>query len=91
MSVECFDSYLSIQVTYIYLLQEREGGCLVLEVIVHYPETPEKQLLFDKVVAKLHAEFVAQFIEKLNCPTEQKLRLIDAVAKTILEESKQQN
>ena len=64
---------------------------MVLEVIVHYPETPEKQLLFDKVVAKFHAEFVAQYVEKLSCPTEQKLRLIDAVAKTILEGAKQQN
>ena len=91
MSVECFDSYLSIQVTYIYLLQEREGGCLVLEVIVHYPETPEKQLLFDKIVAKFHAEFVAQYVEKLNCTTEQKLRLIDAVAKNVLEGSERQD
>jgi hypothetical protein len=36
-------------------------------------------------VAKFHAEYVAQYIEKLNCPTEQKIRLLDAVAKTILE------
>jgi len=36
-------------------------------------------------VAKFHAEYVAQYIEKLNCPTEQKLKLIDAIAQTILD------
>ena len=56
-----------------------------MEIIVHYPETAEKQAIFDARVAKFHAEFVAQYVEKLNCPTEQKLQLIDAIAQTILE------
>ncbi len=37
-------------------------------------------------VAKFHAEYVAQYIEKMSCPTEQKLQLVDAVVKTILDE-----
>ena len=57
-----------------------------MEIIVHYPETPEKQAQFDACVAKFHAEYVAQYIEKLNCPTEQKLKLIDAIAETIMKE-----
>ena len=61
-----------------------KGGSAI-EIIVHYPETPEKQALFDARVAKFHAEYVAQYIEKLNCPTEQKLKLIDAIAQTILD------
>ena len=60
------------------------GGQLI-EIIVHYPETPEKQALFDARVEKFHAEYVAQYIEKLNCPIEQKLKLIDAIAQTILD------
>jgi hypothetical protein len=36
-------------------------------------------------VAKFHAEYVAQYIERLNCPMDQKLRLIDAIAQTILD------
>ena len=60
-------------------------GVISLKIIVHYPETPEKQAEFDARVAKFHAEYVAQYIEKLNCPTDQKLKLLDAVAKTILE------
>ena len=60
-------------------------GVISLKIIVHYPETPEKQAEFDARVAKFHAEYVAQYIEKLNCPTEQKLKLLDAVANAILE------
>ena len=52
---------------------------------MHYPETPEQQALFDARVAKFHAEYVAQYIEKLDCPTKQKMQLIDAIAQTILE------
>lgn len=55
-----------------------------MEIIVHYPKTPEKQAQFDARAAKFHAEYVAQYIEKLNCPTEQKLKLIDAIAETIM-------
>ena len=57
-----------------------------MEIIVHYPETPEKQAKFDARVAKYHAEYVAQYIEKLCCPTKQKLKLIDAIVETIMEE-----
>ncbi len=56
-----------------------------MNIIVHYPETPEKMSLFEKRVAKFHAEYVADYIEKLQCPTWQKLRLIDAIADAIME------
>ena len=65
-------------------MNSKERG-LVIKIIVHYPKTPEKQALFDDCVAKFHAEYVAQYIEKLSCPTEQKIKLIDAISKTILE------
>ena len=56
-----------------------------MEIIVYDPETPEKQALFDARVARFHAEYVAEYIERLNCPTEQKLKLIDAIIQTILD------
>ena len=62
---------------------------MAIKIIVHYPETPEKQAQFDARVAKFHAEYVAQYIEKLNCPTEQKLKLLDAVAQTIMEKTEE--
>ena len=36
-------------------------------------------------MAKFHANYVAQYIEKLNCPSEQKRQLVDAVVKTVME------
>ena len=56
-----------------------------LNIIVYYPETAEKAAKFDAAVTKFHSEYVVQYIEKLNCPREQKLSLIDAIAQTILE------
>ncbi len=56
-----------------------------MEIIVHHPETPEKMALLEKRVAKFHAEYVADYIEKLQCPTWQKLKLIDAIANAITE------
>ncbi len=60
-------------------------GVIGLKIIVHYPETPEKQAEFDSRVVKFHAEYVAQYIEKLNCPVNQKLKLLDDVAQVILD------
>ena len=57
---------------------------IVLKLIIHSPNTLEKQALFNALVAKFHAEYVEQYIGKLNCPKEQKLKLIDAITETIL-------
>ena len=46
-----------------------------MEVIVYYPETPEKQVLFDQRVAKFHAQYVENRIRKLQCPTWQKTEI----------------
>lgn len=57
-----------------------------MEIIVYFPETPEKQALLDMRVAKFHAQYVKNKIKKLQCPTWQKLKLIDAIGETIMEE-----
>ena len=73
-----------IRINWTILQQTKRRGSAI-EIIVHHPETPEKEAFFDARVAKFHAEYVAQYIEKLNCPTAQKLKLVDAIAQTILE------
>ena len=80
-------SIIFIRLGYIHLNKIYERWQLAIKIIVHYPETPEKQAEFDARVAKFHAEYVVQYIEKLNCPTEQKLKLLDAVAQTIMEQA----
>ena len=56
-----------------------------MKIIVYYPKTSEQQAAFDARVEKFHAEYVAQYIERLSCSREQKLKLLDAVARTVLE------
>ena len=65
-----------------YIVKHGKGESII-DVIVHYPKTPEKIALFEKRVAKFHVEYVSQYIERLNCPVNQKLKLIDAVAQSI--------
>ncbi len=57
-----------------------------MEITIHYPNTSEGQAELSARYTRLHTEYVAQYIEKMRCPTEQKLQLIDAIVKTILDE-----
>lgn len=53
-----------------------------IQVIVHYPGTEEGKLALARRVAEVHAGFVISAINKLNCPTKQKLELLQAVIDT---------
>ena len=52
---------------------------------MHYPGAPEKMAELNTLVAKFHAQYVADYVSKLPCPIEQKLQLIDAIVQTILD------
>ena len=54
-----------------------------INVIVHYPKTTEGQRELAERVAEVHASFINQHIKKLNCPSEQKVQLLDAVIKSV--------
>ena len=54
-----------------------------MDIIVHYPRTAEQQAAFDTRVAKFRAEYIVRYIERLNCPVEQKLVLLDAVIESV--------
>ncbi|WP_139248590.1 hypothetical protein [Holdemania sp. Marseille-P2844] len=53
-----------------------------INVIVHYPKTIEGQRELAERVAGVHADMVNQHIKKLNCPSDQKVLLLDAVIKS---------
>ena len=53
-----------------------------VNVIFHYPTTEEGKRELADNVAKIHADMVIQYIKKLNCPFEQKIKLLDAVIET---------
>ena len=61
-----------------------------IHLIVYYPKTVEGQEELAKRVSDAHAAAVTQRIKSLNCPTSQKLELLDAVIETIKERSKEQ-
>ena len=69
-------------------MNKMKGG-IDIEIIVHFPKTAEKQEKLAALFARIHGEYVSECIEGLNCSTEQKLKLLDAVAKTILENAKE--
>lgn len=53
-----------------------------IHVIVHYPKTEQGKRELTERVSGVHADMVNQSIKKLNCPSEQKIQLLDAVIKT---------
>lgn len=60
-----------------------------IEIVVHYPTTEEGKRELAERVAGVHADFVLQYVRKLNCPSKQKEELIDAVIDTVKKEQKQ--
>ena len=56
-----------------------KGGGGRLNILLHYPTSEQAFAELQKQVAKIHAEAVGSFVDKLTCPKEQKLRLVEAV------------
>lgn len=52
-----------------------------INVIVYHPKTEAGKRELAQRVADVHATFVLQYIKKLDCPSEQKVQLLDAVIK----------
>lgn len=57
-----------------------------ITVITHYPTTEEGRREFSKRAASVHAGWVNQTLKKLTCPSEQKLKLLDAVIDSVSSE-----
>ena len=50
---------------------------------MHYPQTEDGRQELAKRVAGVHADMVSQTIQKLNCTSEQKGKLLDAIMDTV--------
>lgn len=61
-----------------------------INVIVYYPKTAEGKEELARRVSDVHAEAVNQRLKSLNCPTQQKQELLDAVINTINKKSREQ-
>lgn len=53
-----------------------------IHVIVHFPKTEESRQELARRMADAHADYVISTINKLKCPTRQKLELLQAVIDT---------
>ena len=54
-----------------------------MEVFLHPPRTRQGRSELRKTLARFHAEHAQKMIEKMPCPTEQKLELVDAVVRNL--------
>lgn len=61
-----------------------------VEVVIYYPKTEAGKEELARRVAEVHADAVIRRIKELNCPTSQKLELLDAVIASSKERAKQQ-
>ena len=50
-----------------------------MNIIVHHPKDPKDIALLEKKVAQVHAEAVIQYIQKLPCPKNQKIALLNSI------------
>ena len=60
-----------------------------INLIVYYPKTEEGQEELARRVSDVHAAAVNQRLKSLNCPTNQKLQLLDAIIETTREKAYQ--
>lgn len=58
-----------------------------INIIVHYPTTEEGWRELRKRMAIVHADAVLNSVQKLNCPTWQKIKLIDAIIENAKKEA----
>lgn len=57
-----------------------------MNIIVYHPKSPENVRTLKKRVATIHAEAALQYIDKLTCPKEQKIELVNAIKNKCLPE-----
>ena len=65
-----------------------QKGGTDIEVFLILPKTQQGKEELQKTLARFHAEHAQKMIEKMPCPTEQKLELVDAVVNGIKAERK---
>ena len=61
-----------------------------ISIIVHHPTTLDGKTELAKRTSEVHAQAVICRIKGLNCPTQQKLALLDAVIHTVTKNSREQ-
>ena len=50
-----------------------------MEVIVHAPKTKEGQAALTARIAKVHSDFILDYLDRLDCPVSEKERMLDRI------------
>jgi len=58
-----------------------------MKVIVYHPKDPKDISTLQKRVAAVHADTVLRYLDKLPCPKEQRLKLLNAIIEKAREDS----
>jgi hypothetical protein len=61
-----------------------------IRLILYPPETPQGKEELARQVADIHAEAVIRRLKTLSCPADQKQALLDALIRTVREETGEQ-
>ena len=59
-----------------------------IEVILHFPKSQKRKDELAKRVATIHAQAILTSVAQQDCPTDQKIALIEAVQKLVREDMK---
>lgn len=58
-------------------------GGVFIEVIVYLPHSTQGQVELSKRVAVVHAQIIQTYISRLDCPTDQKIDILNAIQNSI--------
>ena len=58
-----------------------------LNVVLYHPTSEEVQRQLAKTVAEMHVNAINARIKELNCPTPEKLQLLDAIVAALKEKT----
>lgn len=88
MEIEISDKHQSIYSTKSNRIK-KEGHSI--EVILHFPKSQKMENELAKRVATIHAQAILTSVAQLDCPTDQKITLVEAVQKLVREDMSKEN
>ena len=65
-------------------------GGVFIEVIVYLPHSIQGQAALSKRVAVVHAQIIHTYISRLDCPTDQKIAILNAIQNSIRDDIKKE-
>ena len=61
-----------------------------MEVIVYFPHSIQGQAELSKRVATVHAQIIQTYISRLDCPTDQKIAILNMIQSSIRDDIKKE-